>query len=65
MAIMRMKPLIVRSKQAVASFEKVIELKSKLTESEVVNAQAALDRANERLQKGRDDHPMPEGCVVC
>ena len=37
----------------------------KASEEEIANAKTALERAQTRLQKGRDDLPMPEGCVLC
>ena len=65
LAIMMMAPKIARSKQAVAAFERVLALGEALSPAELDDARTALDRAQSRLQKGRDDLPMPEGCAVC
>ena len=64
-AIMMLQPKIPRSKQAVAAFEAVVALEADLDEAQKADARKALEAARLRLQKGRDDLPMPEGCVVC
>ena len=65
LAIMMLQPKIPRSKQAVAAFEDVVALGDSLDEAQRADAAKALEAAKLRLQKGRDDLPMPEGCTVC
>lgn len=65
LSIMLLQPKITRSKMAVKAFEMTLALQDQLTEEEIANAKTALERAQTRLQKGRDDLPMPEGCVLC
>lgn len=62
---MMLQPKIPRSKQAVAAFEAVIALDAELDDAQKADARRALEAAQQRLQKGRDDLPMPEGCVLC
>jgi len=65
LAIMMLQPKVPRSKQAVAAFEAVIKLDAALDDTQKADARRALEAAQQRLQKGRDDLPMPEGCVLC
>ena len=60
-----LQPKVPRSKQAVATFEAVIKLDAALDDTQKADARRALEAAQQRLQKGRDDLPMPEGCVLC
>jgi len=62
-ALMKMAPRLERSEMAVKYFEKCYACSS-LPSAQKKNISRALELARYRLEKGRDEVPLPENCVV-